>query len=234
MNLNELMKVANSWPIWICAVISVCLIIFQSIFFARLSYKNAEPLGLSGKDCRKAIKTGFVTAIGPSLAAGIVVLSMMSVVGNPITWIRLTMIGGMNTELTAATLGAQTAGAQGLGEAGYDLTAMATSWFAMAINGCGWLVVVILFTHNMDKLRGKVGGGDSRWLNLMSTVSLIGIIGFCMSGYVVSLDAQTIALIGGAVASFIFIKLSEKYKWIKEYSLGFSILAGLIVGWVFL
>lgn len=82
-----------------------------------------------------------ISAIGPAIASVLVVLSMLAVIGSPVSWIRLSMIGSAATELSAASIGAEACGVT-LGGAGYGLSEMSTAWFTMAINGCGWLLVV--------------------------------------------------------------------------------------------
>lgn len=139
----DYLQIANSWPVWLCAGACVAFIVVQAVAFAKLCYKNAPLVGLSKADCSKSFKCGMVTAIGPSLSCFIGAISMITVVGGPLAWMRLSMIGAAPTELTAATTGAAAYGVE-LGGAGYDIYAMANSWLTMALNGCGWLLVVVL------------------------------------------------------------------------------------------
>lgn len=139
----DYLQIANSWPVWLCAGACVAIIVVQAVAFAKLCYKNAPLVGLSKADCSKSFKCGMVTAIGPSLSCFIGAISMITVVGGPLAWMRLSMIGAAPTELTAATTGAAAYGVE-LGGAGYDIYAMANSWLTMALNGCGWLLVVVL------------------------------------------------------------------------------------------
>lgn len=141
----DYLQIANSWPVWLCAGACVAIIVVQAVAFAKLCYKNAPLVGLSKADCSKSFKCGMVTAIGPSLSCFIGAISMITVVGGPLAWMRLSMIGAAPTELTAATTGAAAYGVE-LGGAGYDIYAMANSWLTMALNGCGWLLVVVLLT----------------------------------------------------------------------------------------
>ena len=141
----DYLKIANSWPVWLCAGACVAIIVVQAVAFAKLCYKNAPLVGLSKADCSKSFKCGMVTAIGPSLSCFIGAISMITVVGGPLAWMRLSMIGAAPVELTAATTGAAAYGVE-LGGAGYDIYAMANSWLTMALNGCGWLLVVVLLT----------------------------------------------------------------------------------------
>ncbi len=67
------------------------------------------------------------SAVGPSIAVLIVMVGMISMVGAPISWLRLSVIGAAPTELTAATVGSQAYGVE-FGSPDYDIMAMATSW----------------------------------------------------------------------------------------------------------
>lgn len=150
----DYLQIANSWPVWLCAGACVAFIVVQAVAFAKLCYKNAPLVGLSKADCSKSFQCGMVTAIGPSLSCFIGAISMITVVGGPLAWMRLSMIGAAPTELTAATTGAAAYGVE-LGGAGYDIYAMANSWLTMALNGCGWLLVVVLLTPRMESLPVK-------------------------------------------------------------------------------
>lgn len=116
----DYLQIANSWPVWLCAGACVAFIVVQAVAFAKLCYKNAPLVGLSKADCSKSFQCGMVTAIGPSLSCFIGAISMITVVGGPLAWMRLSMIGAAPTELTAATTGAAAYGVE-LGGAGYEV-----------------------------------------------------------------------------------------------------------------
>lgn len=63
---------------------------------------------------------GLTSAIGPALGVFVVMLGLMSAIGGPIAWQRLSIIGAAPTELTAATMAAQAQGLE-LGGQGYGL-----------------------------------------------------------------------------------------------------------------
>ena len=120
-----------------------------------------------------------------------------------------------------------------LGGAGYDIYAMANSWLTMALNGCGWLLVVVLLTPRMESLRQKVGGGDEVWLGLITCSASIGLFGYMASQYynkIVVDPAQAWSCIAGTVVMVACVKLSKKMPWLKEYGLGIAIVIGIVVG----
>lgn len=230
MDINT---IANSWPIWLCACISVGIVFAQSLLYTYLGKKHAPMVGLSSADCNKAFRSGALAAIGPSIATVIVIMSMITVIGAPVSWIRLSMIGSAATELSAAQISAGALGVT-LGGEGYGLVEMATAWFTMAINGCGWLLVVVLFTHNIGKLRDKVGGGDPVWLSIITTTACVGLMCDMVGGYLIKFSPKTISALVGGAAMFGLVKLSHKVKWLKEFALGFALIIGLVAGYLFM
>jgi hypothetical protein len=230
--MEEITKIANSWPIWVAAGALVSIVIIQSLLFIRHAYKNAPLVGVSKSECKEAVRIGMVTSIGPTIAIFIVVVSMMIVVGSPITWMRLSMIGNASTELTASTLGAQAYGVT-LGGEGYNLEAMATAWWAMSFNGAGWLIICAFLTPHLEKVRLKVGGGDARWISLMTAAAMMGLYAYMSAPYLIGMSGQCFVSIVGFAVMFVLIQLSNKYKWLKEWNLGIAILVGTVAGIIF-
>lgn len=231
MNPN-ILRIANELGVWLSASTVVIVVAIQAIIFTRLARSTAKKLGISDETCDTAFKTGLVTAIGPAVAVFIVMVGMMSVIGGPISWLRLSIIGAAPTELTAAKTGADAIGVT-FGGADYDLNALATSWWTMAINGAGWLLFVGLFTHKLEDLRIKIGGGDSKWLAVLSSAAMLGVFGYLNSGDVVRGGGGLIAVIVGAVTMVIMLRITQKYTKLKEYSLGIAMLIGMFAAVIF-
>lgn len=228
------LDIANSPAIWMLAALSVAMIIAQVVLFLRLAYGAAKSgqVNLNRKQCNRALRAGVISAIGPAFGVFIVMIGLIAVLGGPMSWLRLSVIGGATTELTAAKVGAAAAGGD-IAEA-LSLIELSTAWWTMTINACGWLVVTLLFASRMEKLRGKIGGGDSRWMEIFSSAATLGIFGAFVSEYlVVSLQAADIdfgtiaATVGGAAGMWILMTVSKKYVWLKEYCLGLAMVIGL-------
>jgi len=222
----DILMIANNLGVWIAATPVVIVTAIQAMIFTRLARGTAKKLGIPDETCAIAFKTGLVTAIGPAIAVFIVMVGMMSVIGGPISWLRLAIIGAAPTELTAAKTGADAIGVS-FGGADYDLNALASSWWTMSVNGAGWLLVVGLFTHKLEGLRIKVGGGDTKWLAVLSSAAMLGVFGYLNSGDVVKGGGGLVAVIVGAVSMIAMLKITQKYPKLKEYSLGVAMLLGM-------
>lgn len=231
----EILKIANGLGPWITSAVMVTLVAVQALLYTKLANKTAEKLGMKKETCKKAFKIGMVTAIGPSIAIFIIMVGMMSVIGAPMSWLRLSIIGAAPTELTAAKVGAEALGVQ-FGGADYDLKALAASWWTMAINGCGWLLMVGLFASKLEILREKVSGNDTKWLALLTGGATLGAFGYLNSGDVVKGGGNLVAVIAGALTMVILgfaIAKYPKVSKIKEYSLGIAMLVGMFFAVLF-
>lgn len=157
----------------------------------------------------------------------IVMVGLMAAIGGPMAWTRLSIIGAAPTELTAATYGAQASGVE-LGGAGYGLTAMSVSWFTMALNGAGWLVITGLFTPSLEKLREKMSGGDTKWLIVLSGACSLGIFGYLNNNEIIKGGGNACASIFGALCMVFIVKcIVPKCPKLMEYALGIAMIAGM-------
>ena len=104
------MDFANSPVVWIFGSAIVALVIFQAIKFLSLSKKAAREIGMSDSEIKRAVKTGSITAIGPSIGIIIVAVSLISLIGNPLTMMRIGVIGSAPIESMGAQLSAESAG----------------------------------------------------------------------------------------------------------------------------
>jgi hypothetical protein len=229
--MQELLAISNSWPLWIICGILVVVVVIQSMLFVRLCRKEADYIGFPQKKLNTAIINGMVTAIGPALAGVVVMISMMALIGGPITWQRLSIIGAAQTELAVANIGANAMDLE-LGGPGYNMAALTMCFLLMGINGCGWLLMTTLFTGSMEKVRQKVAGGDAKWLGLLSAGATIGLFSNFASQRLIMVGGQMTAVAAGFIAQLLLDRLvASKYPWIKSYSLGIALIIGMVVAY---
>ncbi len=225
--MEDYLAIANEWGLWIAGGLMVAVALIQVLLYYRQLFVAAKTVDVTNEQLKQAFRTGAVTAIGPVLAIFVIMVGLMSVIGGPMAWMRLSVIGAAPTELTAAHVGADAAGVPFGGE-GYDVQAMAVSWWTMAINGVGWLVLVGLFGHTLEKGREKLGGGDTAWLGVLSTAAMIGVFGYLNTTNILRLGGPLIAAITGGIAMVLLLQLAKKFPPIKEYTLGIAMIIGMV------
>ncbi len=77
------MSVANSAPFWIMAFIFVAIVVFQAIIFLKIARESAPDVGMTETEVKTAIRTGFISSIGPSFGIAIVLVSLIALLGSP-------------------------------------------------------------------------------------------------------------------------------------------------------
>jgi len=230
----DYLQISNQPIMWVLCSITVLVSVVQTVLFIRLAKKATKDIKLNPDIPAKAFRIGFVSAIGPAAGVFIVMVGLMAAIGGPMSWLRLSIIGAAATELAAATNGATAAGVA-LGGEGYTLTILAVSWFAMALNGAGWLICTGLFTPSLEKLRDKLSGGDMGWLGMMSAACSIGIFGYLnansmVKGLKVNYKISIVVIVSAISMMFISKVIVPKCKKLAEYSLGIAMVIGIIVG----
>ena len=233
----DYLQISNLPIMWFLCSFTVIIAAVQAVLFIRAANKATKECRIDPEIPKKAFRIGLVTAIGPALGVFIVMVGLMSAIGGPMSWLRLSIIGAAPTELAAATNGATAAGVT-LGGEGYTLEILAVSWFAMALNGAGWLLVTGVATPSLEVLREKLSGGDTHWLGYMSAACSIGIFGylninsivskgFLNGGPVISIG-NLVAVVSGALCMMALGKwVTPKHPKLAEYSLGIAMLFGI-------
>ena len=118
-------EIINSPGLWIVSSLMVIISVSQAIVFMRAAIKEADSLGIDKSKRKSAIRSATITAIGPSLAPVITLLTMVAIVGAPTTWMRLCDVGAARSEMGVLGLTSSITGAE-LGTDSFGLEACLT------------------------------------------------------------------------------------------------------------
>ena len=227
----DYLQIANSVPLWIAAGLGVALVLLQSILFARKSISAGSEMGITGQQMRSAMKSSFITSIGPSVAILTALLVLMVSLGSPVAWMRLSFIGSMMFEMMAAGFGTGALG-QTLGVDAIDNVAFANALWTMALGSIGWTLVSVLTADKMDKAQKRLTKGDPGLMKVISAAALVGAFGALLPPHLLSMNRNTVAALAGAGIMTVMILISKKHSsktWLKEWSLAIALFGGMIV-----
>lgn len=236
--MNETLKIANSPIMWVLSLLIVANVIVQSIIFYGLATKHVKNTDLLRPDqVKKAFKIGIIGTIGPAFAVFAVAVALIAQIGGPITLARIGIIGSASFEMISAQIGS--GGTAGTPEFLPNMLS-AAAW-VMTLGGAGWLIVVFFATKHIDSIQVKMKNANPLTIAYMSVFAPF-IIFFTL-GYREVINkgilkeqidlAPMAALIAGAMAVMIVNKIVEKdssKKWLKEWAMGFSVIAAMVVG----
>ena len=119
----------------------------------------------------------------------------------------------------------------------------------MSVAGLGWLLVVGFFAHKLEYVWEKVGGGDAKWLAVLSGAAMLGAFAFlngqCILSGIEALRGKVnlsevpppavkigklAAAVIGAAAMVVLLKLAKRFTRLRKFTLGLAMLMGMVAG----
>lgn len=230
--MSNYLEIANSKIFYICGSAIILFIIFQSYLFIRLAFKEGISIGLGKKQMIKAFRVGAVSSILPTIAIIVALITMVPVLGIPIPWVRLSVIGSAPYELMAAGIGAKAMGVNGLGGTGYTSEVFASSVWIMCI-GSFWAISIVVFF--LKKIKSKYASNSSNadvgWRTILTNAAFLGVFCIFIADPVVKGGLPLFTLLSGAGIMFFLVIIIVKLKvnWLKEFALTLSMLGAMLL-----
>lgn len=215
----------NHPVLYILAGLCIAVVIIQSIVFLKKAWKRALELGYSKAKLNKIVKSSIVFTIAPAIAIGIGIITLAPTLGIPLPWLRLSVVGSIVYELSAADTAASAMGIS----LGQKLTAQqfTTIAFTMTTGIITGLILIPLFCKKTVTGISNVGMKDKKWGEHFSNALFYGLIatfvGQGLSGVTVSASGrvQALVLLISALVMCLcgLLRGKFKWKWINDYAL---------------
>lgn len=237
----------ESFPvIYVIGAIIAVTIIGMSILLMIKAFRRAKKIGMDKKILKETIKNSAVFSIVPSIPIVIGVGIMMQYIGLAIPWIRLTVVGALQYEITAL----YTAGAT---QAGASASTLASAVVVMTISVLGGCVFNAVFYKKYQTKLMEIQQKDSKKMDAITGALLGGMLAGIISSIVVGgifgignpvTDSSGITTYGEVtlitVAASILIMgicglllVVFKQKWVESYALPLSMLGALAIAFAF-
>lgn len=165
------------------AAVVIAFVLFQSFFFLIRAWRNGEKAGLTKEAMKNAITSSALFTIAPAIAILATVVTLASTLGIVLPWIRLTVVGNLQYEVTAAQAAMESfKGGDKIAVFGKEITdpeIFATVAWVMTI---GVIISMILLPVFLKKLQSKLGkvttsaGGNGEFGDIISASTFIGLI----------------------------------------------------------
>ncbi|WP_233134876.1 DUF5058 family protein [Terribacillus sp. 7520-G] len=231
MPISEIM---NGGILWLFCLLVVSIVVFQGIVFVRSAFRARAAVGMTEQEARSAMKTGAIAAIGPSLGNIIIAVSLMTLIGNPLTMMRSAIIGSSATESLGAQMASSAYGTE-LGSASFGPEAFTTIAWTLCIGGTGWLIVTFFFTKSLGTFQKKITSrkNGTKKMVIISTAAMLGAFGYFAANEAVKSSGHSLVIMTSVLLTIVTLLAANKLQknWLKEWALGFAIVGGLTVGY---
>ena len=153
-------------------------VVAQSLFFLRKAWNRGRQIGVPASTLRGTVTSSVLFTIAPSTAIAATVLALSNSLGLVLPWIRLSVIGNLSYEATAAAAAMDGTGhAGGLSAPVTDPASFSAIAWVMTIGSVFPLILLPLFLKKIQTKIGKAASGKEKWTDLMSAAAFVGLIG---------------------------------------------------------
>ena len=247
---SDVLTIKEAWWMYLIGGLVTIFIIGGALFFAYKAYKRAKELEMPVSQLKKTVITSVSFSILPSIGIFIGVITMAGLLGVPLPWIRLSVLGALHYELMAVSVAAE-----GVTVATLTVQNFVTIAFVMTIAIIwGSLFALFFFKKYQEKVIDKVNPSDKKsFANLIFQSVFIGLIaayfGDAFAKMIrydvreivdgaytgVILDKTTFVPLIVFISSFIFMAFfdflvnKKNQKWLENFQLSLSMLLGMAI-----
>ena len=216
----------------------------QSFFFLIRAWKQGLKLGLPKQKLKGTLASSVLFTLAPALAILATVITLAGALGLVVPWIRLTVIGNISYEVTAAQSILEAFGVPGgLAVEITDKEVFAAAVWVMTIGSVLPLILMPLFLKKIQAKIGKALNSNAKWSDLMSAAAFIGLIAAFIARAVAGAGDENIVGDGAGVLSIIallssiafmlsFELICRKFdlKWLEPFAMPLSMLLAMLLG----
>ncbi|MDD4354374.1 MAG: DUF5058 family protein [Candidatus Izemoplasmatales bacterium] len=254
--ITDVNLVKEAWWMYLIGGFITGFIILGSLFFAFKAYRQSKVLGMTREQISKAVVSSITFSILPSVGIFIGVITMAGLLGIPLPWIRLSVVGALHYELMAASVAAE-----GITVLTLTTQNFVTIAFAMTISIIWGGLFALFFlkkyqTKVLAKATGEKSGGfgkvlfDAVFIGMILSyfgdalakvfkfeTKVIEAVAYVMDdlgNYIIEDHPTFVPLIVFgvsllAMAGFDFLVRKAKLKWLENFQLALSMLVGMTV-----
>ena len=224
-----------------------CVIVFvlaQSVFFLVNALKQARVMGIDNSVIKSTIRSSALFTIAPALSILLGVISLSKFLGLPLPWLRLSVLGALTYELTAAASAASSVGVS-VTEQIQNPVAYTTIVWVMTLGIIPSVIMIPLFLKKIQSGLVSLKSKDTAWGDHFMTAifmgmisAFLGVVFATVTKGIVGWIPVFVLLFSAVVMAICGIVIKKyRYKWLEDYALPFSILGGmgfavLITGWI--
>ncbi len=225
---------SNGAFMYVVVAVVIAFVLLQSVVFFIKAWRRGKELGMDMKALKKTVGSSAVFTIAPAFAILLGVIALSNALGFPLPWLRLSVIGSLTYEATAAAAAASAVGAT-LAERVTDPKVFTTISWVMALGIIPGLLLVPLLGKKIEKGISNIQSKDSKWGQIFLSSLFLGMI----SAFLGMVFADVHEGLTGWIPVFVMLAsallmmvcgLIRKLlgaKWIEDYALPISLLGGM-------
>ena len=219
----------------------VVFVIAQAAFFLVRAIKKAKKLGIESATIKNTVTSSALFTVAPAIGIVATVLTLAAGLGYVLPWIRLTVIGNISYEVTAATNAIEAYGLiGGIANPIEDPEVFGTVAWVMTLGSIMPLVLIPIFLKKVQNRIGKAMSKNNAWSSVMSAAAFIGLIAAFVARAIAGKGNEAVigdgagvlsvaALVFSVVLMLILQKIADvkNWKWLESFAMPFSMIGAM-------
>ena len=226
----------------VIALAEIAFILAQSLFFLIKALRQGKKLGIPKATMNNTIIQSVLFTVTPALAIVATVIALAPALGIVLPWIRLSVIGNISQETSAATAALEAAGAQSITVPVTEKTTFAAVMWVMTLSSSLPLVLLPLCLKRLQRGIGKAVDkvANPKLTDALAAAAFIGLISAFIAKALAGRGTGTegadgaitynydgaglmsvATLISAVAVMLILSKIAEKHNigWLKNFAM---------------
>ncbi len=223
----------NDSFLYIIVALVIAMVLAQSVYFLVKAWRRARALGMEQKLLRKTAVSSAIFTVAPAVAILLGVIALSRALGFPLPWLRLSVIGAITYETTAAATAAAAQG-YGLAQPITDAAVFTAITWVMTLGIITSPILVVLLGKKIESGVVKLKSRDQKWGELFMTGLFLGMISaflgvvFARVGEGLSGWIPVFVMLASAIIMAVCGLLRKRLgAWLEDYALPISMLGGM-------
>ncbi len=236
----EVMQQLSSPTMYLICGGIIAFIAIVCVVFAVRAWRAGKAIGMDTAVLRRVVTSSASFSVLPAVGILLGVIALSGALGIPWPWLRLSVIGALHYETQVAQGAAEQVGIR---LSGSEMTASAFSTIALLMSVCiMWGMILNLFLNRKYTNRlSRNSGGGSPFGDRAMTAMFIGLVSVYIGSYLgkwisgsgrFTFSGSVLPLLTALCAAAVMALLTWlsgwlKAKWLEDFSLALSMLAGM-------
>ena len=224
----------NSSFMYTIVAIVIVYVIAQSMFFLMKAWRHAKELGMEVSTLKKTMLSSALFTVAPAVSILIGVISLSKFLGFPLPWLRLSVIGSLTYEFTAATTAASAIGAS-ITQTITDPKVYAAIAWVMTLGILPSLLLVSILGKKIENGIIKLKSKDNAWGEIFLTSLFLGMISAFLGVIFATIHQglkgwiPVFVMIASALIMAVCGIIVKKFhiKWVEDFALPISMLGAM-------
>ena len=224
--------VANSPLLYGAVAVGILYIVGLAAVFLKKAWSRCLALGISQKKLWEIARSSAVFTVVPSLSIVIGLFTLSTVLGIPWSWYRLSVVGSVTYELTAAEMVADGMGFSSVGDmaANADYHAFGAVMFVMSICILAGILVNLFAVEKIQKGMSNYKKKKGDWGSVMNSCFFLGIMAaftplIFASGFIYAMTFVVSALTAAACH---WLMKRFVIRWLGSFIMSISLIASMV------